>query len=173
MLKVAHEYKDAFTRYDLEDVDFGLRIVNKGHSVPTSEDWVKEKSLCHVLKTFYEITLRIFGIKYVTSHTLVNQLATIRALLRTQLDCDIHGEEPTDKHLYDIAKAMKPKFKKYYGEVENMNLLVYFAFILDRRNKYEFLDVIVDDHYEREGISVVGKGQGALILATNSIMETC
>nr|GEW23452.1 heat shock cognate 70 kDa protein-like [Tanacetum cinerariifolium] len=38
-----------------------------------------------------------------------------------------------------------------------MNLFVYFAFILDPRNKYEFLDVIVDDHYGREGISVVEK----------------
>ncbi|PWA62946.1 zinc finger BED domain-containing protein RICESLEEPER 2 [Artemisia annua] len=52
---------------------------------------------------------------------------------------------------------MKPKYEKYYGEVENMNLLVYFAFILDPRNKYEFLDVIVDDHYGREDISVVVK----------------
>nr|GEV69656.1 zinc finger BED domain-containing protein RICESLEEPER 2-like [Tanacetum cinerariifolium] len=127
MLEVAHEYKDVFTRYDLEDVDFRLHIVNKVHSVPTSEDWVK------------------------------SELATIRALLRAQLDCDIHGEEPTDKHLYKIAKTMKPKFEKYYGEVKNMNLLVYFAFILDPRNKYEFLDVIVDDHYGREGISVVVK----------------
>nr|GEW73892.1 zinc finger BED domain-containing protein RICESLEEPER 2-like [Tanacetum cinerariifolium] len=143
--------------YDLEEVDFGLHIVNKGHSVPRSEDWVKAKRLCHFLKTFYDITLRIFGTKYVTSHTLVNELATIRALLRAKLDCDIHGVAPTDKHLYDIATAMKPKFEKYYGEVENMSLLVYFAFILDPRNKYEFLDVIVDDHYGREGISVVEK----------------
>nr|GEY86485.1 heat shock cognate 70 kDa protein-like [Tanacetum cinerariifolium] len=68
MLEVAHEYKDAFARYDLEEVDFGLYIMNKGHSVPSSEDWVKAK-----------------------------------------------------------------------------------------RNKYEFLDVIIDDHYGREGISVVEK----------------
>ncbi|GJQ97134.1 zinc finger BED domain-containing protein RICESLEEPER 2-like protein [Tanacetum coccineum] len=114
MLEVAYEYKDAFARYDLEDVEFGLHILNK-----------------------------------------VNELATIRALLRTQLDCNIHDEPPTDKHLYDIANTMKLKFGKYYGEVENMNLLVYFAFILDPRNKYEFLDVIMDDHYGREGILVV------------------
>ena len=81
MLEVAHEYKDAFARYDLEDVDFGLHIVNQGYSVPTSEDWVKAKKLCHFLKTFYDITLRISGTKYVTSHTLVNELASIRALL--------------------------------------------------------------------------------------------
>nr|GEY22736.1 hypothetical protein [Tanacetum cinerariifolium] len=47
MLEVAHEYKDAFARYDLEEVDFGLHIVNKGHSVPRSKDWVKAKRLCH------------------------------------------------------------------------------------------------------------------------------
>nr|GEX02679.1 zinc finger BED domain-containing protein RICESLEEPER 2-like [Tanacetum cinerariifolium] len=112
MLEVPHEYKDAFARYDLEDVDFRLHIRNK---------------------------------------------AIIRALLRTQLDCDIPDEPPTDKYLYDISNAMKSKFEKYYGEVENMNFLVYFAFILDPRNKYEFLDVIVDDHYGREGISGVVK----------------
>ncbi|GJV51104.1 zinc finger BED domain-containing protein RICESLEEPER 2-like protein [Tanacetum coccineum] len=129
----------------------------KGHSVPTSGDWIKAKKLCHFLKVFYEITLRISVTKYVTSHTLVNELATIRALLRKQLDCDIHGETPADKHLYDIAKVMQPKFDKYYCEVENMNLLVYFAFILDPRNKYDFLDVIMEDHYGTEGISVVAK----------------
>ncbi|GJS89440.1 zinc finger BED domain-containing protein RICESLEEPER 2-like protein, partial [Tanacetum coccineum] len=100
---------------------------------------------------------RISGTKYVTSHTLVNELATIRDLLRKQLDCEIHDEPPVDKHLYDIAKAMQPKFDKYYCEVENMNLLVYFAFVLDPRNKYDFLDVIMEDHYGREGLSVVTK----------------
>ncbi|GKA74796.1 zinc finger BED domain-containing protein RICESLEEPER 2-like protein [Tanacetum coccineum] len=113
MLEVAHEYKDAFTMYDLEDVILGFDIMNKSFS------------------------------------SCIERLA--------QLDFNIHGEEHTDKHLYDIAKAMTPKFEKYYDEVENMNLLVYFAFILDPRNKYEFLDVIMDDHCGREGISVVVK----------------
>ncbi|GJW99918.1 zinc finger BED domain-containing protein RICESLEEPER 2-like protein [Tanacetum coccineum] len=157
MLEVAHVYEDAFARYDIEEVEFGNHIRRKGHSVPTTDDWTKAKKLCHFLKTFYEITLRISGTKYVTTHTLVNELATIRALLRKQLDCDIHDEPPMDLHLYDIAKVMKPKFDKYYCEVENMNLLVYFVFILDPRNKYDFLHVIVDDHYEREGLSVVTK----------------
>nr|GFA47179.1 hypothetical protein [Tanacetum cinerariifolium] len=38
MLEVAHEYKDAFARYDLEDVEFRLHIRSKGHSVPTAKD---------------------------------------------------------------------------------------------------------------------------------------
>nr|GEU81963.1 zinc finger BED domain-containing protein RICESLEEPER 2-like [Tanacetum cinerariifolium] len=157
ILEVAHVYEDAFTRNDLEDVDFGNHIRSKGHSVPTLNDWTKAKKLCHFLKAFYEITLRISKTTYVTSHALVNELATIRDLLRKQLDCEIHDEQPLDKHLYDIAKTMQPKFDKYYYEVENMNLLVYFAFVLDPRNKYDFLDVIMEDHYGREGLSVVTK----------------
>ena len=50
---------------------------------------------------------------------------------------------------------MKPKFDKYFGEIENMNLLLYFAFLLDLRNKEEFLDIILDDHYGMEGIAIV------------------
>ena len=123
MLESAHVYEDAFARYDIEEVEFGNYLRSKGHSVPTTDDWTKAKKLCHFLKTFYEITLRISGTKYVTSHTLVNELATIRALLRKQLDCDIHNEPPVDLHLYDIAKVMKLKFDKYYCEVENMNML--------------------------------------------------
>nr|GEW44041.1 zinc finger BED domain-containing protein RICESLEEPER 2-like [Tanacetum cinerariifolium] len=157
MLKVAHVYEDAFTRYDQEDVDFGTHIRSKGHSVPTTNDWTKAKKFCHFLKAFYEITLRIFGTKCVTSHTLVNELATIHDLLRKRLDCEIHDEPPVDKHLYDIAKAMQPKFDKYYCEVENINFLVYFAFVLDPKNKYDFLDVIMEDHYRREGLSIVTK----------------
>ncbi|GKE33890.1 zinc finger BED domain-containing protein RICESLEEPER 2-like protein, partial [Tanacetum coccineum] len=61
MLEVAHVYEDAFARYDLEDVDFGNHIRSKDHSVPTSNDWTKAKKLCHFLKAFYEITLRISG----------------------------------------------------------------------------------------------------------------
>ncbi|GKD41106.1 zinc finger BED domain-containing protein RICESLEEPER 2-like protein [Tanacetum coccineum] len=99
MLEASHVYEDAFSRYDLEDVDFGNHIRRKGHSVPTSNDWTKAKKLCHFLTAFYEITLIIFGTKYVTSHILVNKLATIRALLRKQLDCEIHDEPPVDKHL--------------------------------------------------------------------------
>ncbi|GJZ48775.1 zinc finger BED domain-containing protein RICESLEEPER 2-like protein [Tanacetum coccineum] len=87
----------------------------------------------------------------------IRSTTTRHDLLRKQLDCEIHDEPPVDKHLYDIAKAMQPKFDKCYCEVENMNLLVYFAFVLDPRNKYDFLDVIMEDHYKREGLSVVTK----------------
>nr|GEU33512.1 zinc finger BED domain-containing protein RICESLEEPER 2-like [Tanacetum cinerariifolium] len=36
-----------------------------------------------------------------------------------------------------------------------MNALLYFAFLLDPRDKDEFLQIVVDDHYEAEGLAIV------------------
>ncbi|GJX65200.1 zinc finger BED domain-containing protein RICESLEEPER 2-like protein [Tanacetum coccineum] len=60
-----------------------------------------------------------------------------------------------DEILYRIAKVMKKKFDKYYGEIENMNALLYFAFLLDPRNKDEFLHIVVDDHYGAKALAMV------------------
>nr|GEZ18956.1 zinc finger BED domain-containing protein RICESLEEPER 2 [Tanacetum cinerariifolium] len=93
--------------------------------------------------------------KYVTSHTLIVELSTIHELLRKQILCDVLNIPPEDEVLYKIGKVMKKKFDKYYREIENMNALLYFAFLLDPRNKDDFLQIVVDDHYGAEGLAVV------------------
>ena len=133
MLEVAQAYEDGFERYDLEDSDFGKAIRKKGLLVPTREDWDKARKLCGFLKVFYDVTLRISGTKYVTSHTLIVELSAIRELLRKQVFCDVLKVPPQDEILYKIAKVMKNKFDKYYGEIENMNALLYFAVLLDKQ----------------------------------------
>ncbi|KAD6454493.1 hypothetical protein E3N88_09199 [Mikania micrantha] len=133
--------------YDLEDPSFGVKIRKKKSLIPTAEDWTKARKLCVFLKTFQEITLRISGTKYVTSHTLVVELAKIRHIIREQAKCDLFEQKPTDEYLYDIAKVMKPKFDKYFGDIDSMNLMLYFSFLLDPRNKEEFLEIILEDHY--------------------------
>ncbi|XP_076912940.1 zinc finger BED domain-containing protein RICESLEEPER 2-like [Bidens hawaiensis] len=135
ILDVAEAYDHAFDRFDLEDATFGNEIRKKNQWVPTSEDWVKARKLCVFLKTFHEVTLRISGTKYVTSHTLVVELEKILEVLREQLQCDIVEEPPKDQHLYDIAKVMKPKFDKYFGDIDSLNLMLYFSLLLDPRNK--------------------------------------
>ncbi|GKA94343.1 zinc finger BED domain-containing protein RICESLEEPER 2-like protein [Tanacetum coccineum] len=124
MLEVAQAYEDAFDRYDLEDVTFGNAIRKKGLSVPTSEDWDKARKLCGFLKMFYDVTLRISGTKYVTSHTLVVELSTIRELLRKQMMCDVLNLPLEDENLYNIAKIQELKI--------------------------EFLHIVVDDHRKRK-----------------------
>ncbi|XP_076960056.1 zinc finger BED domain-containing protein RICESLEEPER 2-like [Bidens hawaiensis] len=74
---------------------------------------------------------------------------------RKQLKCDIVEELPKDQHLYDIAKVTKPKFDKYFGDIDSMNLMIYFAFLLDPRSKEMFLDIVLEDHYGMEGKAFV------------------
>ncbi|XP_076885657.1 zinc finger BED domain-containing protein RICESLEEPER 2-like [Bidens hawaiensis] len=155
LLEVAEVYEHEFDRFDLEDATFGNEIRKKNHSIPTSEDWVKARKLCVFLKKFHEVTLRIYGTKYVTSHTLVVELAKIREVLRKQLQCDIVEELPKDQHLYDITKVMKPKFDKYFGDIDSMNLMLYFALLLDPSYKETFLDIVLEDHYGMEGKAFV------------------
>lgn len=89
MLEVAQAYGDAFDRQNLEDANFENAIRKKGLLVPTSDYWYKARKLCGFLKIFYDVTLRISGIKYVTSHTLIVELSNIRELLRKQIMCNV------------------------------------------------------------------------------------
>nr|GEV83126.1 hypothetical protein [Tanacetum cinerariifolium] len=110
MLEVAQAYEDGFDRYDLEDAAFGNVIRKKGFLVPTLKDWKKARKLCGFLKRFYEINLRISGTKYVTSHTLIVELSSIRELLKKQTFCDVLQVSPEDEILYRIAKVNSPRF---------------------------------------------------------------
>nr|GEY03986.1 zinc finger BED domain-containing protein RICESLEEPER 2-like [Tanacetum cinerariifolium] len=103
---VAQAYEDGFDRYDLEDAAFGNVILKKGLLVPTHKDWDKARKLCGFLKIFYDVTLRILGTKYVTSHMLIVELSTIRELLRKQILCDVLNIPFEDEILYKIAKIV-------------------------------------------------------------------
>ena len=138
MLEIAQAYEKTFERYDLEESEFRTEIEKAGLSVPMPSDWKRVRELCHFLKPFFEVTLRVSGTLYVTSNMVVEDIFTIRTLLEDAI---------TDVDLCDIAMAMKVKFDKYFGDVEKMNLLFYFSLILDPRNKVKYLVILLEDRY--------------------------
>ncbi|KAL4587636.1 hypothetical protein LXL04_000508 [Taraxacum kok-saghyz] len=138
MLEVAQAYEKTFERYDFEESEFRTEIEKAGLSVPSASDWKRIRELCHFLKPFFEVTKRVSGTLYVTSNSVVEDIFAIRTLL---------DEAIFDANLVDIALAMKTKFDKYFGDVEKMNLLLYFALILDPRNKVKYLGILLEDRY--------------------------
>lgn len=44
-----------------------------------------------------------------------------------------------DGYLVDMARQMKYKLDKYWGNVEKMNMMLYVAFILDPPYKFSYL----------------------------------
>ncbi|CAH1437604.1 unnamed protein product [Lactuca virosa] len=148
MLEIAQAYEKTFERYDLEEFDFRYEIEKAGLSIPSSSDWKRVRNVCHFLKPFHDVTLRISETLYVTSHTCIEDIYSIRTLLDDAI---------SDSSLCDIALAMKIKFDKYFGDIEKMNLLLYFALILDPRNKVKYLVILLEDRYGENGVEAKKK----------------
>nr|KAJ0189934.1 hypothetical protein LSAT_V11C800453550 [Lactuca sativa] len=51
----------------------------------------------------------------------------------------------------DIALAMKIKFDMYFGDIEKINVMIYFSLILDLRNKVKYLVILLEDRYGEKG----------------------
>ncbi|XP_023729679.1 zinc finger BED domain-containing protein RICESLEEPER 2-like [Lactuca sativa] len=141
MLNIAQAYEKTFERYDLEEYEFRFDIEKADLSIPSPSDWQHVRHLCHFLKPFCDVTERISETLYVTSNTCIEDIYSIRTLLDDAI---------SDSSLCDIALAMRVKFDKYFGEVEKMNLLLYFALILDPRNKVKYLVILLEDRYGKE-----------------------
>ncbi|CAI9283612.1 unnamed protein product [Lactuca saligna] len=148
MLEISQAYEKTFERYDLEEFDFRYEIENAGLSIPSSSDWERVRNVCHFLKPFHDVTLRISGTLYVTSNTCIEDIYSIRTLLDDAI---------FDSSLCDIALTMKVKFDKYFDDIEKMNLLLYFALILDPRNKVKYLVILLEDRYGEKGVEAKKK----------------
>lgn len=148
MLEIAQAYEKTFERYDLEEFDFRADIEKAGLAIPSSTDWEKVRNLCHFLKPFCDVTLRVSGTLYVTSNTCIEDIYSIRSLLDDAI---------SNASLCEIALAMKVKFDKYFGDIEKINLLLYFALILDPRNKVKYLVILLEDRYGENSVEAKKK----------------
>lgn len=79
------------------------------------------------LRIFYDVTKKISGCKYVTSNMFVKDLVTMHAAISKMCR---HADENKRK----IALSMKAKYDKYWDNLDNMNVLLYVALVLDPRN---------------------------------------
>lgn len=148
MLESAQHYERAFERYESEQPSFADDLQNTG--VPTSDDWANARKMAGFLKHFHDLTKKVSGTLYVTSHTFLDDITSIFVILKKCLN------EKDDVGLRNMAKLMKEKFDKYYGNIEKFNILMYVASVLDPRNKMEYLEILLSEVY--------GKVDGGAIL---------
>ncbi|KAI3472907.1 hypothetical protein Pfo_030975 [Paulownia fortunei] len=129
MLETAVIFKGVFDRYEVSDADFRADFMLGGPyaniGLPTKDDWVVVERFVKVFRYFYEFTLRVSGSLFVTSNTFIDEISDVDELLRGWLKSD-------DNALVDMARKMKLKFDKYWGNMEKMNMMLYIADILTR-----------------------------------------
>ncbi|GKC29417.1 zinc finger BED domain-containing protein RICESLEEPER 2-like protein [Tanacetum coccineum] len=154
MLDAAQKYERAFARYDSEDRHYRDDLEKTG--VPISFDWVNVRRLTMFLEHFYELTLKVSGTLYVTSNSFLDDITSIYAALN---NC-INGVP--NANLAAMAKMKKCKFDKYYGSLEKCNMATVVAFVLDPRNNFEYVEVLLGDVYGK----IEGKAMCAMIKAS-------
>ncbi|XP_077251846.1 zinc finger BED domain-containing protein RICESLEEPER 2-like [Tasmannia lanceolata] len=148
MLMSAEKFEKAFDRFDVEDPFFSGELDSgdvDGIRKPDHEDWEKVRKMATLLQNFYELTIRVSGSLYVTSNTLFPEIVEVEYLLQEWLQSE-------DFNLVMMARRMKDKFNKYWGDIEKMNKLIYIAVVLDPQHKMEFVKFAL--------IGMYGEGKG-------------
>ncbi|XP_070040199.1 zinc finger BED domain-containing protein RICESLEEPER 2-like [Nicotiana tomentosiformis] len=126
MLSAAIKFEKAFSRIYVDDhkyqKHFTEMIGRGGH--PNGDDWKKVKDFIKFLDIFYQIILKFSGTLHVTSNSFCHELFNLLNFITN----NSHGD---DSVLIDMADNMKVKFEKYWGDFDNMNILLLIAVVLD------------------------------------------
>ncbi|KAI3473651.1 hypothetical protein Pfo_030906 [Paulownia fortunei] len=141
MLESATCLRRAFDSYHYLDLGYANELSKPPYDgIPTDYDWERAKLLLKFLGHFYKLTLRISGSLYVTSNNVFHEISGVEMLLRQWLESD-------DFELSQMSGKMKEKFDKYWGSIEKMNMIYYYAVILDPRRKLLFLEFSFNSLY--------------------------
>nr|XP_016477304.1 PREDICTED: zinc finger BED domain-containing protein RICESLEEPER 1-like [Nicotiana tabacum] len=154
MLKVAAVYEDAFTKYC--DIDYGLMhcisncICKDGQSADPllSSDWESVRRIVKYLEIFYELTLKVSGTLYITSNVHFLEICVVGSSLKELMKNE-------DVAVQEIAKNMKEKFDKYWGDPHKMNKMIFISCVLDPRHKFHSLSFTLAAMFgETKGVKI-------------------
>ncbi|XP_017979603.1 PREDICTED: zinc finger BED domain-containing protein RICESLEEPER 2 isoform X1 [Theobroma cacao] len=149
MLDVAQKFERAFERFEDEDPFYKDELL-LGDGVPDSNDWVNVRRLVLFLQPFYELPFKVAGSFCVTSNIFLGEICEVYRLLR-------NWQSSSDAEFSTMAKRMKEKYDKYWGNVGKMNVLLYVAVVLDPRNKLDFVEFCFTVMYAEEEAEVMTK----------------
>ncbi|KAH0639800.1 hypothetical protein KY285_036386 [Solanum tuberosum] len=80
----------------------------------------------------------VSGSKYVTNNVHFVEIAELDLILK---------EMTEDSNLKKMAESMRDKFRKYWGEPDNMNKMIFISTALDPRNKLAYVRFTIGDMF--------------------------
>ncbi|GAU44167.1 hypothetical protein TSUD_377670 [Trifolium subterraneum] len=138
MLESAEKFQLAFEKLDEEELSYRDYF---GDVPPISYDWDIGRAFATFLKLFYEATLVFSSSQEVSIHSVFHQIADIHCELQ-EACLDLNSV------FASVGKEMVEKYNKYWGNVTNMNKLLYFGVILDPQFKMRIIGWKFKDMYE-------------------------
>jgi hypothetical protein len=99
-----------------------------GLEPPREDDWSNIQLFVQFLKVLYDVTLKIFGSLYSNSNLFFQQLCRVRRQV-------LNYARSSDPLVSVMAKEMKEKYDKYWGNFDKVNRLLFVAVVFDLRYK--------------------------------------
>lgn len=144
---------------ELEDEKYVIELGKLG--VPTESDWEHAKTYAPILKFFYDATLKVSATRYVTGNSYFKEIFGVGLMIRKL------GLNKSDANQKAMAVKMKAKFDKYWGDMENMNMVIFIACAIDPRYKMKHVSWLIRESYGAGRDSIAD----ALIEKINLVLE--
>ncbi|KAM3268108.1 hypothetical protein P3S67_031658 [Capsicum chacoense] len=123
---------------------------------PSLKDWRDVNVFLKFLEIFYQTILKFSSTLQVTTNTFFHELFNLQCII-------VNYSKSDDSILTDMAKKMKMKFDKYWGDFSDMNMLLFVAIVLDPRYKMKYVEFLFKKYYNSvEGCKKCEKVQGTL-----------
>ncbi|XP_054806276.1 zinc finger BED domain-containing protein RICESLEEPER 2-like [Prosopis cineraria] len=139
MLESALKFQKAFKRLEEKDTTFAI----DKEGPPTIKDWENARVFVKFLKIFFDVTKKVSGSLYVTSSQYFHEFCLVVKTLNDMCLSD-------DPLLNSMARKMKQKHDKYWGNVDNLNMMIFIAVVLDPRYKLKFVEWSLKKLYDED-----------------------
>ncbi|KAL4378159.1 hypothetical protein GQ457_02G042620 [Hibiscus cannabinus] len=144
MLESVLKFQKAFSLLSKNDGRYRAELA-KYDGVPTDDDWDCIRNLIFFfLKIFHEATVRLSGSLYVTGNMYLQEIFGIGIMI--SMKCD----SASDPKLRKMALSMKKKQKKYWGNINNINLMLFIVVLLDPRRKWKYVNWVIEKSFDED-----------------------
>ncbi|KAM0061690.1 putative ribonuclease H-like superfamily, hAT-like transposase, RNase-H [Helianthus debilis subsp. tardiflorus] len=134
MLYMAEKFETVFKWLEKEDPSY-INELSNTYGVPVYVNWEKVRTVIYFLHVFFLSYKKIAG-SHVTSNLFLDQIA------RIDFHLDNWGKSSTgSEKRFGKALDLSWNYSAYWGDVENSNMLIYVASILDPRHKTNCMEL--------------------------------
>ena len=149
MLDAAAKFDVVFMRLEETDPRYlsYFEIDSKGKQKnlgpPVLEDWEKARFFVKFLKIFYMVTLKFSSFLYLTSNSFFHEFISMHTSISQLFKSE-------NVNVSKMAKIMMTKHKKYCGDQDTQNFLLYVAIVLDPRFQLKYVRFCLGRLYDVE-----------------------
>ncbi|XP_025625209.1 zinc finger BED domain-containing protein RICESLEEPER 2-like [Arachis hypogaea] len=146
MLESGLKFQKAVKKLGERDTEYALM---QG-GIPRNLDWDNEKHFMKFLKIFHDVNKSVSGSLLVTFSQYFHEFCKILRVFKASCGS-------RDPLLGSMAERMKLKYDKYWGNIKNINMMIFVAVVIHPRYKLKFVNFSFEKLYDKDDADFLGK----------------